>query len=105
MNQKSAPILFGDNPHLGWLKKYRMKPGKRYPAKLPFPSLNTMPLYLPVMKSTSVGCPVSSAVIAGTLEMDCLYAVAVLSVLSANNDSMLCGLPQAVLLTHQVECY
>lgn len=37
MNQKSAPILFVDNPHLGWLKKYKMKPGKRYPVKLPFP--------------------------------------------------------------------
>lgn len=36
MNQKSAPILFVDNPHLGWLKKYKMKPGKRYPVKLPF---------------------------------------------------------------------
>lgn len=82
-----------------------MKPGEYYPVKLPFSQVNTMPLYLPVMKSTSTGHSVSSAVIAGTLEMDSLYAFTVLSVLSANNDSMLCGLPQAVLLTHQVECY
>lgn len=83
-----------------------MQPGKRYPVKSPLSPVNTMPLYLSVMKSTSGGYSVSSAVIAGiALEMDSLYAFTVLSVLSANNDSMLCGLPQAVLLTHQVECY
>lgn len=102
---KSSAILFVDNPCRWWLKKYEMKPGKQYPVKLPFSLVNTMPLYLPVMKSTSMGYSVSSAVIAGALEMDSLYAFTVLSVLSANNDSMLCGLPQAVLLTHQVECY
>lgn len=82
-----------------------MKPRKQYPVKLPFYPVYTMLLCLSVMKLNCMGCPVSSAVIAGTLEMDSLYAFAVLSVLSANNDSMLCGLPQAVLLTHQVECY
>lgn len=81
-----------------------MQPGKQDPVKMLLPPVNTMPLYLSVMKSTSGGS-VSSAVIAGNLEMDSLHTFAVLSVLSANNDSMLCGLPQAGLLTHQVECY
>lgn len=49
------------------------------------------------MKSTGVGYSFSSAVIAGTLEMDQPCTFTVLSVLSANNDSMFCGLPQAVL--------
>lgn len=57
-------------PHLCWLKKYEMKPGKWLPVKAPFSALNTMPLQLPVMKLTGVGQPVSSAAIAGTLEKD-----------------------------------
>lgn len=102
---KSSPVLFVDDLCLCWLKKYKMNLGNRISEVAILSSTNTMPLHLPVMKSTSAGSSVSSAVIAGTLEMDSLYAFTVLSVLSANNDSMLCGLPQAVLLTHQVECY
>lgn len=69
MNPKSSPILFADNPCLRRIKEYAMKPGKRYVLKLPFSAVNTMQLYLCVMKSTGRGRSVSSAVIAASLEM------------------------------------
>lgn len=64
---------------------------------LPLCPLPTMLLWLCWVKVITMENPVSSAVIAGPPQTDSPHALTVLRVPSAHNDSMLCGLPQAVL--------
>lgn len=44
MNPNPPQSYLSITPHLCWLKKYEMKPGKWLPVKVPFSAVNTMPL-------------------------------------------------------------
>lgn len=105
MNPNPPQSYLSITPHLCWLKKYEMKPGKKASSE------------------GTIFCGKHNAITAARNEIDrrglaCLICShrrhsgeglptgpQLLSVLSAHSDPMPCGLTQDVLHTHQVECY